>query len=57
MRERYGRERGTILVTVILFIAIAIAGLAAISSSRVVTESEHQRVLEEETRAYHEAYT
>jgi hypothetical protein len=44
-------------VTVILFIAIAIAGLAAISSSRVVTETEHQRVLEQETRAYHEAYT
>jgi hypothetical protein len=43
-------------VTVILFIAVAIAGLAAISSSRVVTETEHQRTLEEETRAYHEAY-
>jgi hypothetical protein len=41
---------------VILFIAVAIAGLAAISSSRVVTETEHQRTLEEETRAYHEAY-
>jgi hypothetical protein len=52
-----GGERGTILVTVILFIAIAIAGLAAISSSRVVTETEHQRALEAETRAYHEAYT
>ncbi len=51
-----GRERGTILVTVILFIAVAIAGLAAISSSRVVTETEHQKTLEEETRAYHEAY-
>ena len=49
-------ERGTILVTVILFIAVAIAGLAAISSSRVVTETEHQKTLEEETRAYHEAY-
>ncbi|HEX5139281.1 MAG TPA: hypothetical protein VFY93_20095 [Planctomycetota bacterium] len=44
-------------MTVILFIAVAIAGLAAISSSRVVTESDHQRSLEEETRAYHEAYT
>jgi len=52
-----GREKGTILVTVILFIAVAIAGLAAISSSRVVTETEHQRVLEEETRAYQEAYS
>jgi hypothetical protein len=50
-------ERGTILVTVILFIAVAIAGLAAISSSRVVTETDHQRTLEEETRAYHEAYS
>jgi hypothetical protein len=56
-RKRGGRERGTILVTVMLFIAVAIAGLAAISSSRVVTESDHQRSLEEETRAYHEAYT
>ncbi|MCK6458259.1 MAG: hypothetical protein L6Q95_00005 [Planctomycetes bacterium] len=44
-------------MTVILFIAVAIAGLAAISSSRVVTESGHQRLLEEETRAYHEAYS
>ncbi len=52
-----GGERGTILVTVILFIAVAIAGLAAISSSRVVTETEHQKTLEQETRAYHEAYT
>jgi hypothetical protein len=43
-------------VTVILFIAVAIAGLAAISSSRVVTETEHQKKLEQETRAYHEAY-
>jgi len=52
-----GGERGTILVTVILFIAVAIAGLAAISSSRVVSESEHQRTLEQETQAYHEAYS
>ena len=52
-----GKERGTILVTVILFIAIAIAALAAISSSRVVSETEHQKVLEQESRAYNEAYS
>jgi len=58
VENKCGRgERGAILVTVILFIAVAIAGLAVISSSRVVTESEHQKVLEQETRAYHEAYT
>jgi len=55
-REVRRRERGTILVTVILFIAIAIAALAAISSSRVVSESEHQKALEQESRAYNDAY-
>jgi len=50
------RQSGTILVTVILFIAVAIAALAAISSSRVVSESEHQKVLEQESRAYNDAY-
>ena len=49
-------ERGTILV-VILFIASAIAALAAISSSRVVTEIRSQKVLEEESLAYNEAYS
>jgi hypothetical protein len=55
-RNRAGRERGTILVTVILFVAIAIAALAAISSSRVITEAEHQKVLEQESQALNGAY-
>ena len=49
------RERGTMLV-VILFIASAIAALAAISSGRVVAETNQQRVLESETQAYNQAY-
>ncbi|MHC4547845.1 MAG: hypothetical protein ACYTEZ_03630 [Planctomycetota bacterium] len=48
-------ERGTILV-VILFIASAIAALAALSSSRVVTETRHQQVMEDESLALNEAY-
>ena len=49
------RERGSILLVVIL-IATAIAGLAAISSSRVVSESKRQTVLEQETKAFKSAY-
>src|SRR5512134_2106182 len=56
MVRRPGAERGTILVTVILFVAIAIAALAAISSSRVVSESDHQRALEQESQALNGAY-
>jgi len=52
---RRSEERGTILV-VVVFLATAIAALAALSSGRVVTESRHQTVLEQETRAYNEAY-
>ena len=49
------RERGTMLV-VVLFLASAIAALAAIISGRAVTETRAQRVLEHETRAYQAAY-
>ncbi len=49
------RERGTMLV-VILFIASAIAALAAMSSGRVVAEMNQQRTLEAETQAYNQAY-
>ncbi|HEX5138176.1 MAG TPA: hypothetical protein VFY93_14465 [Planctomycetota bacterium] len=52
---RRTEERGTILL-IVVFLATAIAGLAALSSGRVVTESRHQTVLEQETRAYNEAY-
>jgi hypothetical protein len=52
---RRAGERGTILL-IVVFLATAIAGLAALSSGRVVTESRHQTVLEQETRAYNEAY-
>jgi len=48
-------QRGTILV-VVLFLASAIAALAAISSGRVVTETRQQQTLERETRAYNDAY-
>jgi len=48
-------QRGTIL-GVILFIATAIAALAAITSGRVVSETRMQRTMEQETRAYNEAY-
>jgi hypothetical protein len=53
--HRKAGERGTILL-VIVFLATAIAGLAALSSGRVVTEARHQTVLEQESRAYNEAY-
>jgi hypothetical protein len=53
--SRRAAERGTILL-VIVFLATAIAGLAALSSGRVVTEARFQTVLEQEARAYNEAY-
>ncbi len=52
-RER--AERGTILL-VVVFIATAIAGLALLGSSRVVSETRHHRVLENETQAYNDAF-
>jgi hypothetical protein len=58
MRENVtnrGAERGTILL-VVIFIATAIAGLAALSAGRVVTETRFQKVMEDESRAYVEAY-
>jgi hypothetical protein len=48
-------ERGTILL-VVVFIATAIAGLALISSGRVVTETRYQRVMESESQAFTDAY-
>jgi len=50
-----GAERGTILL-VVVFIATAIAGLALLGSSRVVSESNHYRVLENESQAYNDAF-
>ncbi|HEX5136493.1 MAG TPA: hypothetical protein VFY93_05955 [Planctomycetota bacterium] len=52
-RER--AERGTILL-VVVFIATAIAGLALLGSSRVVTETRHHKVLENESQAYNDAF-
>ncbi len=52
-RER--AERGTILL-VVVFIATAIAGLALLGSSRVVSETRHHRVLENESQAYNDAF-
>jgi Tfp pilus assembly protein PilX len=48
-------ERGTILL-VVVFIATAIAGLALISSGRVVTETRYQLVMEGESMAFNHAY-
>ncbi len=53
--KREGAERGTILL-VVVFIATAIAGLALLGSSRVVTETRHHRVMENETQAYNDAF-
>lgn len=52
-RER--AERGTILL-VVVFIATAVAGLALLGSSRVVSETRHHRVLENESQAYNDAF-
>jgi type II secretory pathway pseudopilin PulG len=55
MKQQQRSERGTILV-VVLFIATAIGALAALSSSRVVTETRQQKVLEDESHALTDAY-
>ena len=49
------RERGAILL-VVVFLATAIAAIAAISSGRVVAATKNQRVMEQETRAFNSAY-
>jgi len=49
-------ERGTTLV-IVLFLACAIAALAAMSAGRVVAASGLQGVLESETMAFHDAYS
>ncbi len=55
IRNRRDRERGTILL-VVAFVASAIAVLATISSGRVVSETRRHRGMEEETRAYNDAF-
>ena len=55
-RQRSGRQRGTILLVISVFLATAIAGLAAISSGRVMHASKSQGVMESETRAFNSAY-
>ncbi len=55
MRQHRRDERGSILF-VVLFLATAIAALAALSSGRVVAEVRTQKVLEDETRALRLAY-
>ena len=56
MTRAKNSERGTILL-IVLFLAAAIAGLAALSSGRVVAETKRQGVLEDETRAFNQAYS
>jgi len=53
--RREQAERGTILL-VVVFIATAIAGLALLGSSRVVTETRLHKALENETQAYNDAF-
>jgi len=48
-------QRGNALI-VVVFLATAIAMLAAIGSSRVVTETRHQTVMEDQTRSYVDAF-
>jgi hypothetical protein len=55
-KRRKAAASGHILIPVVLVIATAIAALAALSSGRVVSESRYQAVLEDESRAYNEAY-
>ncbi|MHC4160817.1 MAG: hypothetical protein ACYSUM_01625 [Planctomycetota bacterium] len=49
-------QRGSILILVVLMVASSIAVLATISAGRVVTETRFQKVMEDESRAYVEAY-
>jgi len=49
-------QRGSMLILVVLMVASSIAVLAAISAGRVVTETRFQGVMEDESRAYVEAY-
>ncbi len=55
-KARRNRESGTILIVVVLFLATAVAALAALGSSRVVASSRYQTVLEDESRAMVQAY-
>jgi len=55
IRKQRTAERGTLLL-VVVFIATSIAGLAALISGRVVSETKQQEVLEHETRAFNGAY-
>ncbi len=48
-------ERGTILL-VVVFVATAVAALAALSSGRVVSETRNHQAMEQETRAYNAAF-
>jgi hypothetical protein len=49
-------QRGSMLILVVLMVATSIAVLATISAGRVVTETRFQTVMEDESRAYVEAY-
>ncbi|MHC4547472.1 MAG: hypothetical protein ACYTEZ_01735 [Planctomycetota bacterium] len=55
MKQHPRSERGMVLV-VVLFLAAAVAALAALSSSRIVAATRDQKVLEDESLAFNEAY-
>ncbi|MHC4223530.1 MAG: hypothetical protein ACYSUN_06050, partial [Planctomycetota bacterium] len=49
-------DSGSALLVVVLFLAVAIAAFAAVSSARVVSETGSQKVLEDGSRALNSAY-
>jgi hypothetical protein len=54
--RKTGAERGSAVLVVVLYIAVAIAALSFVSSSRVVAETNAQGVLEGESRALNAAF-
>jgi len=56
IRKTHNGNRGSVLLVVVVFLATAIAGLAAIMSGRVVSAVRDQKVIEDEGRALNSAY-
>ena len=56
IRTHHRGDRGSVLLVVVVFLATAIAGLAAIMSGRVVHAARDQKIIEDEGRALNSAY-
>ena len=56
IRKTHHGDRGSVLLVVVVFLATAIAGLAAIMSGRVVSAVRDQKIIEDEGRALNSAY-